>query len=357
VDKLSSHFLLKALSLAEIQRGSCAPNPAVGAVIVDECGNILSTGYHRGPGTCHAEVDALNQLKTPSTGKAIYVTLEPCCHWGRTPPCTEALIQAGIKRVVYGYTDPNPLVTGKGIKLLRAAGIECELFPLPEIGNFYQSYHYWHTTKKPFITAKIALSLDGKIAGKNGERRQITGKELNEFTHARRQKSDAILTTSRTIIHDNPQLNARYKNNITAKPLYILSRKLDLPLDAKIFSTAKSITIFHSHQVDKNQTAPFLAKNARCIAVNETTDGLCLEEVISVIGKDGIHDLWVEAGGACFSAFVEQKLAQRLLIYVAPIWIGEGISAFNKNFKLDLLPTHCILWQQVCNDAVCEIAY
>ncbi len=349
--------LHQAYELAKLRRGFCSPNPSVGAVIVKN-NKILATGYHQGAGSPHAEPDALKKLNNSAQGATLYVTLEPCCHFGRTPPCTNAIIKAGIQRVVYGFHDPNPLVAGKGEAQLKAAGITCDYLPLPEITHFYESYHYWQTTKKPFITAKIALSLDGKIAGKSGEPIQITGEALKEFTHYSRQNSDAILTTAKTIIQDDPRLNVRTEDEVIAKPLYILDTALTLQTTAKIFKTAKSVTIFYTD--DKNHDSERLealaAEGATCVAMKSNQHGLDLNQVISHIGQDGIHDLWIEAGGKCFSAFLREKLLKKAYIYIAPKWIGEGQMAFLPEFNLDL-QSQPLTWQQVGEDVMCEVCW
>lgn len=349
----SELFLRQALELATIQRGFCSPNPSVGAIIVNDAGDILATGYHLGAGHAHAEVDALKKLNGKAKDATIYITLEPCCHFGRTPPCTDAIIQSGIKKVIYGYRDPNPIVSGKSAAILAAKNILCEHVAIPEITEFYNSYRHWHLTQKPFVTAKIALSLDGKIAQQNGDPTQITGPALKELTYQYRKKSDAILTTAKTINFDNPQLNVRGDKTI-AKPIYILDRELKISLDAKIFSTAKSVTLFHAKNVDKQKLDQFIQQNIRCVAVEEEQNKLNLTAVIEQIGKDGIHDLWIEAGGTCFAAFAKQKLLQKMLIYVAPRWFGVGQKAFDNDFSLDISQS-TISWQQVGNDVVCEI--
>ncbi|MES2217717.1 MAG: bifunctional diaminohydroxyphosphoribosylaminopyrimidine deaminase/5-amino-6-(5-phosphoribosylamino)uracil reductase RibD [Pseudomonadota bacterium] len=348
-------YLRKALELAKIHRGFCAPNPSVGAVIV-RAGLVVAAGYHTGPGQAHAEVDALRKLpEGGARGATIYITLEPCCNFGRTPPCTEAIKKAGLSRVVYGFRDSNPSVAGKGEAIVTAAGITCEHIHLPEINNFYASYQHWHLTKKPFITAKIALSLDGKIAGKNNVPVKITGDPLNELTHYSRKKSDAILTTATTIIHDDPQLNVRSNGQIFKKPLYVLDSELRMPATAKVFNTAKSVTIFHKEQADPSRLAALTAAGARCIAVAHTSKGLALDQVIQRIGEDGTHDLWIEAGGKCFAAFSTERLLQRAIIYIGTTWIGDGTSAFEDSFTLDSLQSSNLRWLQFGKDVMCEI--
>lgn len=348
-----THYLLQALDNAKIRRGFCAPNPSVGAVIVSETGDILSTGYHLAPGLPHAEIDALTKLKNIPANSTMYVTLEPCCHYGKTPPCTDALTKSGIKRVIYAYKDPNPIIAGRGEANLRASGIDCEHFFLHEIDEFYKSYAYWHETKKPFVTAKLAMTLNGMIAGKNSEPIKITDSEINLLTHQYRKSHDAILTTTKTIIADNPQLNSRLDNEVFAKPLYILDSKLELPLNANVFSTAKTITVFYLKNSVPQNIQQFEARGVRCIGVDENK-GLSLEQIVRIIGEDGIHDLWIEAGGTCFGEFLRRQLLNRGLIYVAPHWVDEGKVAFSPGFQFDL-QSEQIKWRQIGKDVLCEI--
>src|SRR3990167_2136538 len=168
------HRLKQALSLAESQRGFCAPNPSVGALVVKE-GELIAEGVHRGPMKPHAEVEAIHHAGNQAEGASLYVTLEPCCHWGRTPPCTDLIVKSRIKAVYYAFQDPNPKVAGQGAKQLQAAGIECHSVELPEVTDFYRSYHYWIREGRPWVTAKLAISLDGKIAGPHGEPVSLTG--------------------------------------------------------------------------------------------------------------------------------------------------------------------------------------
>lgn len=324
-------YLTHALKLAKIGKGFCSPNPSVGAIIIDGNGSVLSEGYHNGPGTFHAEVDAFKKLTHIPKDATLYVTLEPCCHVGRTPPCTDAIIASGLKKVFYAFKDPNPIVAGKGEEKLRAAGIHCEHIAIPEINHFYESYAHWHKTKLPFITAKIAMSLDGVIASSDSKPIKITGETINQFTHQSRKSSDAILTTATTIIADNPQFNARIHNEVFTKPLYVLDRELKLPLNAKIFSTTKSITLFHSNMIDAEKITRMSQAHIRCIPISLSENQLNLTEVIQKIGEDGIQDLWIEAGGKCFSAFLNQNLLNKAFVYIAPKILGEGLMAFQYN--------------------------
>jgi diaminohydroxyphosphoribosylaminopyrimidine deaminase/5-amino-6-(5-phosphoribosylamino)uracil reductase len=349
-------FLLQALELAKIRRGFCAPNPSVGAVVVKN-GKVIATGHHSGPGLPHAEVDALNKIGDAAKGATIYVTLEPCCHFGKTPPCTNLLIERGVKQVIYGFSDPNPLVAGQGAAQLQQAGLDCQLMTTTEITDFYQSYQYWHQTKLPFVTAKLALSLDGKIAGENKQPQQITNQDAQRFTHQQRSQIDAILTTQATIFYDNPQLNVRLDNQIVAKPIYILDRDLKLSADEKIFTTAEKVTIFYSKNTDSSKLQKFSKSNIRCITIAEDEYGLCLTEIFTKIGLDGCHDLWIEAGGKLFQQLVSKQLVQRALILIAPKLLGEkAYSAFEYPFDL-FANARTIAWSSLGQDGICEINF
>lgn len=349
-------YLKQACSLAETRQGFCSPNPPVGAVIVKN-NRVLSTGIHYEYGSPHAEVDALKQLGNEAQGATIYITLEPCCHWGKTPPCTQLLIDRSIKEVIYGFVDPNPLVAGKGQNILKAAGINCRQIPIPEINELYQSYQYWHQTKLPVVIAKLAMSLDGKIAGPQRQPLTITGPQLQALTHQWRKKSDAILTTINTIVHDDPQLNARVDERYYPKALYILDSQLNIPVTAKIFTTAKKITLFHHPEVSTDKVNNLINHGVRCWAVSSNETGLNLSEVLTNIGHDGHHTLWVEAGARCFKALIEQQLIHRALIYVAPKVLGQKcLSAFygDENFLESAQQIH---WNIVGQDVVCDIKF
>ncbi|ACJ20764.1 bifunctional diaminohydroxyphosphoribosylaminopyrimidine deaminase/5-amino-6-(5-phosphoribosylamino)uracil reductase RibD [Coxiella burnetii] len=350
----SLDYLKKALSLAEIRRGFCAPNPSVGAVVVKD-DKIISTGFHKRSGLPHAEVEAIKSLGDKARGAALYVTLEPCCHFGKTPPCTDLIIQSGIKAVYYGLHDPNLAVCGKGIEQLQRAGVNCFLIELPEINAFYESYRYWIKHKRPWVTAKLALSLDGKIAGNEGKPVRLTGEGLRQYTHERRKKSDALLTTINTILTDDPKLNVRLQGEEIKKPIYILDTHLRLPLNALIHQTAESIIVFHGNEADKKQQQRLMQKNIRCIEIARRSEGLDLNEVLDVIGNDGIHDLWIEAGGTCFQSFLKENLINRALIYIAPKILGStAMPAFQLPFSFS---GYSVEWRQFGEDVMGEIRF
>lgn len=324
MNKQTRSYLKQALALAKLRRGFCAPNPCVGAIVIKD-GKILASGYHWASGYPHAEVEALNKLDTSlSKAATLYVTLQPCCHTAKkTPPCTELIIAKGITHVVYGFRDPNPAVGNRTDNILSQAGISCCHYPLPEIDCFYASYQFWWQHQRPFATAKLAISLDGKIAGQHGQRIQLTGKIAQQFTHQQRHDTDIILTTAQTIKSDNPLLNSRLGANSDAKPIAILDSRLSVPTSAQIFNSAKNVSLFYNASLGTQGQKKFSHLNVRCIPV-AFHQGLDLLDILKQLGHDGYHDVWIEAGGRCFQAFAQKQLLQRAFIYVAPRWLGTN---------------------------------
>lgn len=349
----NTDFMREALHEAANRRGFCAPNPAVGAVVVKD-GQIIARGTHWACGKPHAEVDALQKVKQQAQGAQLYVTLEPCSHTGRTPPCTDFIIEAGISEVYYAVQDPNPRVSGHGAKVLQAAGIKCELLPLSEITWFYQSYRHWLLTGRPWITAKLAMSMNGKIAGPSSGPIQITHRQCQQLTHEQRYHSDAILTTVKTIISDDPQLNVRLFDEITAKPLYVIDRLAQLPLAARVLKTCASITIFHANDAPDANLARLEKVGIKLVEQPFTAQGIDLLAMVSSIGQLGCHDLWVEAGGRLFSAFHQAGLLNRSLIYVAAKWLANDLqSAFTT--PIDFTTAKSCHWFVAGSDAVLEV--
>lgn len=321
---MHEHFLLMTLSLADSRKGFCAPNPAVGAVIVHQ-GEVVAKANHYAAGKAHAEQKAielfLEKKLIADDTTTLYVSLEPCNHWGKTPPCTDSIIHSGIKCVYFAYNDPNPIVANKNTKeILRAHGIECHYYPVSAVSRFYQSYHHWLIHKKPYITAKMAQSLDGKIAYKDGKRCFLSNPALNAFTHKQRKKTDVILTTARTVSHDNPYLNVRLGDEKPiAKNIAVIDADLSLSHDANIYHSAKELIIFY------DEKHPLTAKNdkANYIPINRDNNGLALSPILAYLGERGFHDVWLEAGGKLFSIFLQQQLVNKAYLYVVPKFLGE----------------------------------
>ncbi|CDZ78578.1 Riboflavin biosynthesis protein RibD [Legionella massiliensis] len=323
---MHNYFMQAALEQAWLGRGKCAPNPSVGAVAVHK-GEIIARAWHKGAGTAHAEQLILQQIPAGIKGLVLYVSLEPCNHWGKTPPCVEAIISYGISQVVYGFSDPNPLVAANNTpQLLEAHGIKVVHYPLPEIDAFYESYRYWTFTKKPWITAKMAQSLDGKIAGENGVRVHLSNTECAEFTHLKRSQTDLILTTAKTISADDPLFTARIDGDEQGKILAILDSQLSLSNKAKVFSNAKHCHIYY----DENIKVKTPYTNCTYHAVPAKKGLLDLPSIIKNLGELGFHDVWVEAGGQLFSALHREQLVQRTYLYIVPSLLGpKAVSAFN----------------------------
>lgn len=353
---MHTEFMAAALKQAWLGRGVCAPNPSVGAVAVHNQ-QIIACAWHQGAGKAHAEQSVLQQIPNHLDDLTLYITLEPCNHWGRTPPCVSTIINSNVKRVVFGFRDPNPLVVINDTpKILRSKGIEVIHYPLPEIDDFYQSYYYWMNTKMPWVTAKIAQTLDGKIAGSQGERIQLSNEQCSQFTHLQRLHTDILLTTAKTIIQDNPIFNARLSGQTKKKPIAILDNALSLTKEAKIFKTAEYCHIYHSNHVTPDK------KIANCAyhAISTIQGNLDLAEVVRHLGALGYHDVWVEAGGKLFSALHQQALVQKTYLYLVPNCLGEeatpayrGENFFNRPYKISWLEQGnnmiaCLLWENTC---------
>lgn len=352
---LDKKYLLHTLKLAQKRVGFCAPNPSVGAVVVKE-NNLFSEGFHEQAGAPHAEVAALMQLSLEQTQDAtLYVSLEPCTHEGKTPPCTDLIIAKKIKRVVFASKDPNTQVKGNGAQLLKEHGIECVHYPLEEINQFYKAYKWYCIYQRPFVIGKIALSLNGKISDAQKKPVHITGEKFRIWVHQQRLSSDAILTTAKTIIADNPLLNVRLDNEI-AKPIYVLDQKLTTPLQAKIFSTGAKLCFFYSEEfLDQEKIKILLDRGARCVPINLKNQRLDLVTLLKILGKDGCHQVWLEAGGTCFQSFVLEKLMNKAYIAVAPKWLdNDAPPAFDANIFSDYVN---LSWREFDLDSVCEINY
>lgn len=324
--QMHRHWLLRTLELAEKSRGFCSPNPAVGAVIVKE-GQEISTGYHKQAGAPHAEQLALSKLSYPITNSTMYISLEPCSHWGKTPPCVEEIVRSGVKKVIFAYLDPNPLVKPfDTIDFLKRNGITCQHYPIVEIDEFYRSYSYWTRTKRPYVTVKIAQSLDAKISREYSKPFRITGEALGKLTHRNRQRSDVILTTAQTILIDEPQLNVRVDSSSEAvfKPLAILDRELKLSSELSIMKNAAKKYIFHSTDKEKKNTDLI-----KYIKVRQHSIGLDLSEVLDYLGTEGFHDLWVEAGGKLFTSLINEDKVDQLYLYQSVKWLGmQAVNAY-----------------------------
>ncbi len=319
-------------------------------------GEILAESAHWAAGHAHAEVGALSNADPRSCRDAIlYVSLEPCCHYGRTPPCTSLIIEKGVQKVVFGFGDPNPLVSGRGVEILRQAGVSVTQLDLPEVHAFYKSYRHWTLNKRPFVTAKIAVSLDGKIAGHKGQPKKLTGESANRLTHQRRRNADCLLTSAQTILSDNPALNARLDGVVEPKPVVILDRLGRTPLGSQVFKTASKVLLCVGPLVTPAQIENYRLLGAETIVFPESQNALSLDKILVCLGEKGYHDLWVEAGGRLFSSFLNQSLAQKAIVYIAPVVVGpEGLAAFADS---RLFGGSSVVWTAQGHDAMGEFTF
>jgi diaminohydroxyphosphoribosylaminopyrimidine deaminase/5-amino-6-(5-phosphoribosylamino)uracil reductase len=318
-------YMKRALDLAIQARGRTNPNPMVGAVIVKN-DQIVGEGYHHKAGTPHAEVHALNQAGTQAAGATLYVTLEPCSHFGRTPPCADAVIKAGIKRVVIATDDPNPQVAGKGIEKLRMAGIEVILGVMEQQARrLNEVFFKYIMTGIPFVALKTAMTLDGKIAASSGDSRWITGEDARHYVHELRNIYDAIMVGIGTVLKDDPLLNTRLVREDTRNPVrIIIDGNLELPLDSNIARTSyeQRTVIFCSSIADNQRQYQIEALGIEIISI-DMKDGLIpLEKVLEMLGQMGLCSLLVEGGGEINGYMLEHQLLDKAYWFIAPKIIG-----------------------------------
>ncbi|MDR3442705.1 MAG: bifunctional diaminohydroxyphosphoribosylaminopyrimidine deaminase/5-amino-6-(5-phosphoribosylamino)uracil reductase RibD [Legionella sp.] len=338
-------FLLAALEQARLGVGFCAPNPCVGAVAVQN-GAIIAQACHRGAGTPHAEQLLLAQIPPKTPGISLYISLEPCNHWGRTPPCVDVIINHGIEEVVFAYLDPNPIVAqNNSSEKLRAQGIKVTHVPVDEITEFYTSYAHWTRTRTPRVTVKMAQSFDGKIGRAEGARALLSNALCGEFTHQMRAATDVILTSARTIHLDNPKMNVRLGVTEQAKPVAIIDRQLSLNSEACIFSAASHCLIYHG---DERQVS---YPNSSFYLMPAKDEAMDLGAVIRHLGELGYHDVWVEAGGAVFSALHREGLVHRTYLYLVPTSMEQNaISAYQQNGLFDR--AHTVSWRAMDDNMI-----
>lgn len=318
-------YMELALRLAEAARGQTNPNPAVGCVLVKD-GQIVGMGSHLRAGEAHAEVQALRMAGEAAQGAVAYVTLEPCSHYGRTPPCADALIGQGIQRVVVAMLDPNPLVAGQGIARLENAGIEV-LTGIGEVEakRINESFVKFITTKRPFVTVKTAMTLDGKVATYAGSSRWITGEEARLEVHRMRHEHDAILVGVNTVLTDDPKLTTRLalggKNPIRV----IVDTTLRIQPDAKVLTDGEAPTwIFTTERADRVKWKQLEEMGIRVFSTGDDVK-VNIDQLLSLLGEQQISSLLVEGGSQINSAFLHARAIDKIVSYVAPKLIaGQG---------------------------------
>ncbi|WP_042349814.1 bifunctional diaminohydroxyphosphoribosylaminopyrimidine deaminase/5-amino-6-(5-phosphoribosylamino)uracil reductase RibD [Bacillus massiliigorillae] len=310
-------FMKFALNLASVAQGQTAPNPVVGAVIVKD-GEIVGFGSHLKPGEPHAEVHAINMAGSKTKDSTLFVTLEPCNHYGKTPPCTEAIIAAGIKEVVIASIDKNPLVAGSGIERLKREGIHVQTGILKEHADqLNEAFFHFMKTRKPFVTLKQAITLDGKTATKTGHSQWITGEQARQDVHNERSKHDAILVGIGTVLKDNPSLTNRNGKTNKQPIRIVLDTHLRTPSDCKIVTDGICPTwIITGSHVEDSQIARFQQRNVEIIKLTEST--IQIEEVLHLLGERNITSLYVEGGQTINASFLQSKNTNQIITYIAP---------------------------------------
>lgn len=315
-------YMRRALDLAAKGRGWTNPNPMVGAVIVKE-GRIIGEGYHHRCGGLHAEREALADCGESPVGGTLYVTLEPCCHHGRQPPCTEAILEAGISRVVVGSGDPNPLVAGKGLELLRAHGVEVQTGVLQaECDALNDVFFHYIRTKRPYVMMKYAMTFDGKIATRTGASRWITGEEARQQVHRDRHRYAAIMAGVGTVLADDPLLTCRMEGG--RNPVRVIcDTHLRTPLDSQLVRTAREVpTILAVGEAASAQAAPYQDAGCQVWTLPEKNGHVDLSALMEQLGAGEIDSVLLEGGSTLNWAALESGIVQRVQTYIAPKLFG-----------------------------------
>lgn len=342
-----------AIELAKGGIGKVNPNPLVGAVIV-KGKEIIGKGYHEKYGGSHAEVNAINSSNDSVEGSTLYVTLEPCCHFGKTPPCVNLIIEKGIKKVVIGHLDPNPAVCGKGVKKLREAGIEVVIGVMEDeckkINNVFIKYI---KKEMPYVVLKTAMSLDGKIATYTGESKWITGSESRKKVHELRNEMLSIMVGVNTVILDNPKLTCRIPGG--RNPIRIIvDSKLRIPMNSEVVLSANKVkTIVATTKLAEKEKIRTLENlGVEVLTVEDNDKGVDLKKLMIKLASMGIDGVLLEGGSSLNFSALEEKIVDKVIFYIAPKIIGgqqsktpiggEGIKLLSDSFKLKNLSVNSV---------------
>lgn len=316
-------YMRLAMQLAGNAIGRTSPNPLVGAVIVKD-NRVVGCGWHRKAGTPHAEVHALNQAGELAQGADVYVTLEPCAHYGKTPPCSKALVEAKVKNVYGGLLDVNPKVAGKGFKILEDAGIHVEYgFLQDELRKQNEVFFKWIEHKKPFIVLKAAMTLDGKIATATGQSKWITNETSRAYGYKLRDIYDGIMVGINTVIEDNPMLTARVDGGKNLIRIVVdSSLKIDINANVVQDKSAKTI-VATTDKADKDKILKLQAQDVDVIVVDkDENDKVDIEKLLDILGQQNICSILVEGGATLSGSFVAKKLVDKVYFFIAPKIIG-----------------------------------
>jgi diaminohydroxyphosphoribosylaminopyrimidine deaminase/5-amino-6-(5-phosphoribosylamino)uracil reductase len=320
-------YMEQALSLARLALGQVSPNPAVGATVIKN-NTIIGKGYTQPPGSSHAEIVALEQAGREARGSAMYVTLEPCCQYGRTPPCSQAIIAAGITEVHMAMLDPNPSVSGRGKEELEKAGIKTFVGEhMKEARCINEAYSKFINCGIPFVTAKFAMSLDGKLATYSGDSKWISSDESRQYAHNLRKTIDAIMTGVNTVLADNPHLTARCSGGRggTAKkqPLRIIvDGRGRTPITARVFNEPGETLLVWGRPASPEEKTAFTRVGAEILEMPSVEGYIDLEGLLEVLGRRQITSILVEGGSILLGSLFDQRLVDKIIVFIAPIIIG-----------------------------------
>jgi len=316
-------WMKRALHLAEKGKGRTSPNPMVGAILVKD-GKMVGEGHHAKAGEAHAEIVALQQAGEEAEGAILYLNLEPCTHYGKTPPCVPQVIEAGVKRVVIGMEDPNPLVKGKGIEILRKAGLDVEVGILEkECRRLNEAFCKYILKKEPFVVLKVAATLDGKMATRNGDSKWISGEASRRFVHKLRDQVDGVLVGIGTVLKDNPMLTARVRGGRDPYRI-VLDSRLKIPEEAKVIGTSPSKAIIASTELAPKDKIEKLEKRGVQILILDSKEGrVNLKSCLSKLGEMGMMNLLVEGGSQVNGSFLDEGVIDKLLLFLSPKLIGD----------------------------------
>jgi len=337
-------YMQLALNLALKAKGKTSPNPMVGALVVKD-GRIVGRGYHQKAGLPHAEIIALEEAGQKTKNATLYVTLEPCTHFGKTPPCVDKIIQSRIKEVIVGMLDPNPLNNGKGIQILRQHNIKVKAgFLEQELKKINEVFIKYITKKMPFVTVKVAQSLDGKIATKTGDSKWITSDKSRSYAHRLRQNYDAIMVGVNTVLRDNPKLDVWFSKKQPVK--IVVDSQLSTSQDANIFSRSGTVIIVTISPEPGRETEnrQILSKKAKILEVKEKGGQINLKDMLKKLAQLEISDILVEGGGTLIGSLFDEGLVDKILFFMSPKIIGgkeaissvmgEGITRIDRAIKL-----------------------
>ncbi len=337
--KENTKWMMRAISLASLGKGKTSPNPMVGAVILDKNKNLIAEGFHHKAGAPHAEAMAFNNLKKDAKGGSMFVNLEPCCHQGKTPPCVDKIITSGIKKIYISIEDPDKRVSGKGIKLLKAAGIQVDLgLCKKESLELNKAFIYKNITNKAFGVLKWAMSIDGRIGLKNGNSKWITNEDSRSLVHSSRAEFDAIIIGGNTLRKDNPLLTTRGLK--TPEPLRVVFTKtLDLPIKSNLWdcNEAKTLVIYDSSTANES----FLSLIPKCVEVEK----VCSDnpELISkLLAKRGCNKVLWECGPRLATAAIKSNCIQEIITFIAPKILG-GENSMNPFGDFEFREMHEII--------------